>query len=83
MCDTEYLHGEEMAPTDVHQCMLNVSGDQRVDTSTMRQWVLCFNSGNSDVKDKLFLNGHFTLLNGECLYQLTCVNLLMAVTVEK
>jgi len=27
-CATEFLHGEKVTPTDIHQHLLNVSGDQ-------------------------------------------------------
>ena len=43
-----FLHVEKMAPTDIHQCLLNVSGDQTVDVSTVKQWVVCFSSSDSD-----------------------------------
>ena len=46
------LHMEKMAPTEVHQYLLNVSRDQTVEMSTVRWWFLRFCSGNSDVKDK-------------------------------
>ena len=36
-CGTEFLHVEKMAPTDIHQHLLNVYGDQTVDVSTVRQ----------------------------------------------
>ena len=49
---TESLHVEKMAPTDIHWHLLNVSGDQTVAMSTVRGWVVCFSSGNSNVKDK-------------------------------
>ncbi len=49
---TEFLHAEEMAPADIHQCLLNIYGDQPVDVSTVRQWVMRFSSGDSSVKDK-------------------------------
>ena len=48
-CVTEFLHAEKLAPTDIHQCLLNVSGDQTVDVSTVRRWLVCFSSGDSDV----------------------------------
>ena len=41
-CVTEVVHVELMAPTDIHQHMLNIDGDQRVDVSPVRQWVMCF-----------------------------------------
>jgi len=43
----EFLHAEKMAPTDIHQHLLNICGEQPVDVSTVRQWVVCFSSGNS------------------------------------
>ena len=51
-CVSEYLCVEKMAPTDIHRCLLNVSGDQTVDMSTVRWWAMCFSSGNSGVKGK-------------------------------
>jgi len=32
--------------------LLNICGDQTVDVSTVRWWVLRFSSGDSNVKDK-------------------------------
>ena len=32
--------------------MLKVYGDQAVDMSTVRWWVVCFSSGDNNVKDK-------------------------------
>ena len=37
---TEFIHVEKMAPTDIHQCLLN-AGDKTVEVNTVRQWVLC------------------------------------------
>jgi len=37
-----------MAPDDIHQCLLNINGDQTIDVSTVRQWVVCFSSGDSN-----------------------------------
>ena len=34
--------------TDIHQHLVNVSGDQTVDVSTVRLWVVHFSSGNTD-----------------------------------
>ena len=39
---------KKMAPIDIHQHSLNVYGDQTVDVSTVRQWVVHFSSGNSN-----------------------------------
>ena len=43
---------ENMAPIDIHWHVLNVYRDQTVDVSTVRQWMVCFSSGDSSVKDK-------------------------------
>ena len=51
-CVTEFLHEEKMAPTDIRPHWLNVDGDQTVDVSTVRWWVVCFCSGDSNMKDK-------------------------------
>lgn len=48
-CVTGFLHAEKkIVLIDVHWCFLNVSGDQTVDMSTSRWWVVCYNSGNSN-----------------------------------
>ena len=54
-CETEFLHAEKMAPidNDIHQLLLNIYGDQTVDMSTVRWWVVHFSSDNSSMKDKL------------------------------
>jgi len=41
-----------MATTDIHCNLLNVYGDQTVHVSTVRQYVVCFSSVDSDLKDK-------------------------------
>jgi len=43
----QFLRVEKMAPTGIHQCLLDVYGDQTVDVSTVRQGVLHFSSGDS------------------------------------
>ena len=48
----EFHHAEKIAFTDIHWCLLNIYGDQTVDVSTVRQWVMCFSSSDSDMKDK-------------------------------
>jgi len=48
----KFLHAEKIAPTDVHQHLLNIYGDQTVDVSTVRCWVMCLSGGSSDMKDK-------------------------------
>ena len=44
----EFLHVEKMAPIDIHWLWLNVYGNKRVNMSTVRQWVVCFRSGDSN-----------------------------------
>jgi len=43
-CGTEFLHTHTHTHThkcaDIHQCLLNVYGDQIVDVSTVRRWVV-------------------------------------------
>jgi len=51
-CVIEFLHAEKIAPNDIHWRLVNVYGDQTVDVSTVRWWVACFSSGDSDMKDK-------------------------------
>ena len=46
-CVTEFYHAEKTAPTDIHQPLLDVSGDNPVDVSTVRWWLVRFSSGNS------------------------------------
>ena len=41
-CDTEFFHAEKMSLVGTHQCLLNIYGNQPVDVSTMRQWVVHF-----------------------------------------
>ena len=43
---------KKMAPIDIHQQLLDVSGDQAVDVSTVRQWVVSFSSDDSSMKNK-------------------------------
>ena len=45
---TEFPHAEKMAPTDIHQCLLNIYGDQTADVSTVRQWIMHFSSSDSN-----------------------------------
>ena len=46
-CAIEFLHAEKMAPTDIHWHFLNIYGDQTVDVSTVKWWVVCFSKGDS------------------------------------
>ena len=36
-CGIEFLHVENTAPTDIHQCLLNAYGDQTVDVNTVKE----------------------------------------------
>ena len=45
-CGTEFFLAEKMPLIDTHQYLPNASGDQTVDVSTVRQWVVCFSSDN-------------------------------------
>lgn len=49
---TKFVCVEKMASIDIHQCLLIIYGDQTEDVSTMRQWVVCCCSGDSNMKDK-------------------------------
>ena len=52
-CVTEFLHMEKVSLTDILPYLLNIYGDLRVDTSTVRWWVVCVSSG--DINSGLFL----------------------------
>ena len=47
-----------MAPIDSHRWLLNIYGDQTVDVSTVRWWVVHFISDDSDVKASCVLGSH-------------------------
>ena len=67
----------KISPSDIHQHLLNIYRDQRVDVSTVRWWVACFSSGDSDMKDKPRSRWPCTALtsrNEECLDQLIRAN---------
>ena len=44
-----------MAAIGIHQHLLNTNGDQAVDVSTVKQWVVCFNSDDSDSGSPLLM----------------------------
>ena len=54
-CVTEFLHVENTAPIDIHQWLLTVSGDQLVDVSTVRLWVVHFSTANCSTGSPLFV----------------------------
>ena len=45
-CVTKFLLIEKMATVDVHGHLWNTYGDQQVDVSTVRQQMMCCNSGS-------------------------------------
>ena len=63
---TEFFHAEKMAPTDIHQHLLSVSGTQAVEVSTLWWWLLHFRSRDSNCGSPLlvqiFMNMACTLL---------------------
>ena len=84
-CVIEFLHDEKMAPTGIHQHLLNVYGDQIVDMSIVRKWVVCFSSGNSKWKTSHISAGHTQLSHHKMksLIQLIHANHLTVVTMLK
>ena len=54
----EFLHAEKTALIDILWCLMNVYGDQTMGVSTVRRWVVHFNSGNSDMKYTQGLDSH-------------------------
>ena len=51
----ELLRVEEMAPSDIQQALMSVSGDQSVDVSTVRWWMMHFSSGDNDTGSPLLV----------------------------
>jgi len=47
-CVIKCLQPEKDAPIDIHQHLLNVYGDQTVEVSTVKWWVMLFSSGNGN-----------------------------------
>ena len=52
----ELLRVEEMAPSDIQQALMSVSGQQSVDVSTVRWWMMCFSSGDNDSRSPLLVH---------------------------
>jgi hypothetical protein len=68
---------KKTAPNDIKRRLLNVYGDQTVDLSTVRGWVVRFSSGDSDVRDRPRSGRHCTAVGPryvERLDQLTRAN---------
>ncbi|PNF16036.1 hypothetical protein B7P43_G04626 [Cryptotermes secundus] len=51
-CVIEFLTAEQIAPTDIHRCLLKVYGDDTMEVSTVRRWVVRFNTGEIEVRNK-------------------------------
>lgn len=54
LCVIEFFHEDKNAPIDIRRCLLNVYGDKTMDVSTVRRWMVRFNSGDSDVRQATF-----------------------------
>ena len=50
-CVTEFIHTEK---NGINLHFLNVYGDQMVDMSIERWWVVCTSSGDSNMNDKIY-----------------------------
>jgi len=61
-CVTEILHMEYMAPTDIHQYLMNIYGDQTVDVSAVRSCVVHFRSNTIIAAVKQWVTSGVTLL---------------------
>jgi hypothetical protein len=48
-CVTEFLNAAKITPVEIQRRLLNVYGDQTVDVSTVRRWMMRFSNGVSDV----------------------------------
>ena len=44
MKQIEFLHVEKIAPSDIHWHLMNISGDQTVDVSMVRQWMQIYDA---------------------------------------
>jgi hypothetical protein len=68
----EFLHAEEIAPFDIDQHLPNIYGDRTVYVSKVRRWVVCFSSGDSNVRGRprsMWLCTAISLQNEEHLNQ--------------
>jgi len=81
-CVFEFFHAEEIASIDIYQCLLNVYGDQTVDVSTVRQWVIHFSSGDIDSRSSLWVQ-FFTSVACRFLFMTNENAYLMVVTLVK
>ena len=79
---TEYFHVEKMAPTAIINACWIFFGNQAMDGSTVRWWVMCFSSGDRSSGLPLLVQIFMSML---CrLFSLLGKNVqVMVVTVEK
>ena len=47
MCVIELFHVEKWTPTDIHHCLRNISGNQKVHVCTVKQWAVHFSRRDS------------------------------------
>ena len=65
---------KNIAPIGIHQCLLNVCEDLRVDVSTVREWVVRFSNNMKDKPHSCQPSTAVTPQNEECLDQLIHAN---------
>ena len=83
-CVIKFFHGEKMAPTDIPLHLVSVYGEQTVNVSTLRWWVMHYSSEDSDGKRQtMFWLSIYILRKEKHLNQFICTNLLMLLTVLK
>jgi len=63
-CGIKFIHVKKIAHIDIHQCLLNVDGDQRVNESRPRWWMVHFSSGdkNSHLLVQILMSMAYRLL---------------------
>jgi hypothetical protein len=69
----EFLTAEQIAPIDIHRHLLKAYGYDTLDDSTVRWWVVYFNSSESEVHDKSCHGCPYSATtphNEQCLNQL-------------
>jgi len=76
----EFSVWKKMASIDIHGHLVNNNGDQIVDVSTVRQWVLQFSCSGSDSESsplvQMYMNATYRLLIAGENTQLTLVTAL-------
>ena len=59
--------------SDIHQLILNIYGDQTVDVSTVRWWVMCFSSDDTDSGSLLLVQIFTSMSDSFCSLWLKCI----------